>query len=262
MIRASAPILGHAATEFTECHHHHTVKIPLGLQVGYKSAHRRIQLAHQLLVRPRLVAMGVVTTLSDIVNTRRHSPTDESGDEVERVRKLAIRIGDGRAGTLRDIEHFVGGHHGIERGALQKIQCLAAPRVRSREHSNTSPVHGFNVIHRAEKLISGIGNSRLLEVEAKLLRLRKRNAARLFCGKRLRGLVSDTHTHSRIFALTTGIKIPPQPAMRVAFIRIDRGLPDLRGAKMRPVGIRISDPLDHGNVTLIVERLQPAEIGI
>lgn len=110
MVCATAGIFLNPAAKFTEAHQKDTIKIALGLQIRAKSGERGVKFRHEPFMRADLVAVRVVAALGHIVNPRGHSPADESGDEIERVRKPVRRIGSSWPGALDDLGHLVGAH--------------------------------------------------------------------------------------------------------------------------------------------------------
>ena len=75
----------------------------------------------------------------------------------------------------------------------------------------------------------------------------------------LRHLPADIHRHGGIAAGTGAVEILSEPAVFLKSSGIARGLPDLRRAKMRAVGIRIADALNDGELARVVKFLETGQ---
>ena len=56
------------------------------------------------------------------------------------------------------------------------------------------------------------------------------------------------------------VMVPSDPAGRFKAVGIRGGLPDFRGAKVGPVGIRITHPVHQGDLAVIEKPFQTGEI--
>src|SRR5689334_18212940 len=88
VIGSVACVLSNPATELAESHQKYPVKIALGLQIFAEGSQRIIQFPQQPIMRARLIAMGVKTTLADIIDPGWQAPCNHPGHQTQTVSHL------------------------------------------------------------------------------------------------------------------------------------------------------------------------------
>jgi len=263
VIRPPARIFGHPPAKLAEGHEQHAGELALGLQILYKRLHRITQVLQQTLLGCQLVRVGIVAALRHVINPRGHSAPDQPSHEPQRIAQVRRRIGRLARAPAGDGSNSVRANLRLERRSLDEVQRRAVNRARAANRRKRAPrmlSRGFIHLVQLPKgllqriLLSGPRPAR--GHKAISLRVIQADSLGAFRPECLGHLPSHAHAHVRVTAPARRVKIASDPSVALRPIGLTGRLPNLRGTEMRPVGIRVTNPLHNGQLAAIVQGLE------
>ena len=257
VIRAAAGVLTDAAAEFAEGHERHAIGIALRGDVFHERLDGVAEFLEQAVLRVQLIAVRVVAALRDVEDARRQTAADQARDEPQRIAKPAHRISRLVFNFVAGLANFIGADLRVERRAFDVIESRAFAHRRAGKVPNARAG-----IHFAESVlhVRSFGGIRIHELI--ILRIVEADAHRIFRRERLRHLPADADADRRVSAFARVVEVTAEPAVTLEAVRIARGLPYFGRTKMRPVRIRVPNPLDHAQLAGVIERFQTNEVRV
>ena len=121
VIRAERSVLGGAPAELAEGQEQHAIGQPGGGQVVQEGADGPREVAEQLRLGRQLQRVRIVAGLDRVIDPRRRTRLDRSGDQLQMPAQLAIGVaGGGAAGPSGGIRELLGGRVGVRHRAVDE----------------------------------------------------------------------------------------------------------------------------------------------
>src|ERR1700722_10712954 len=155
-------------------------------------------------------------------------------------------------GSFEDLLDFIGADLCIQRCALQVLESRHAGFARSGQIPNRIAGHGRRI--QAVQFREQARFIRIIfTIEPEITRPADGDAGRVRSVKSLWQLFAEDYTDGGILSRTAIVEVTANPPFGQVLLSIRGGLPDLRRPEMGAVWIRITDTLNDGQISALIE---------